>query len=157
MLPKTHFILGLIFSLILLLVFQEIGAVGFLIVLASSVLIDIDHYLFYVFLKKDVSLKNSYKWFLEYDKKFKSLSKEQKIEYTMGVYLFHGIESILILILFFILTSNTIFVYILIGFIFHQILDFIDLYKKRMKFYKLSSFIYSIHKNRGKRHLSELK
>jgi hypothetical protein len=132
MLPKTHIFFGLIFSSILFLIFPQIGILGFLIIWLSSFLIDVDHYLFYVYLKKDLSLKNAHKWFMKKHITFHSLSKEEKKQKLKNVYLpciFHGIEAIVILVLlyFFFPIYNHIFLYILIGFLFHQFLDFISI------------------------------
>lgn len=129
MLPKTHIVLGLIFSLGLLFIFPEIGLLGFFVIWISSVLIDIDHYLFYVFLKKDWNLNNSFKWFIRKSKKFENLSKKEKKQFISPAPCFlHGIEMILILA--FLSFFHKIFLYILIGFLFHQFLDLIALTRK---------------------------
>ncbi len=57
MLPKHHVVLGFVISLTVFIIFPSIGLISFLIIWASSVLIDFDHYLYYVFKKKDFSLK----------------------------------------------------------------------------------------------------
>ena len=127
MLPKSHFIFGLIFSLLLLFLFPQIEILGFLIIFASSFLIDVDHYLFYVFIKKDYSLKNAYHWFMEKHRKFRNLSRSERRERLKQKgplpCIFHGIEAIAVLIIlsFF----SKFFLYILIGFLFHEVLDFI--------------------------------
>lgn len=126
MLPKTHIILGFIFSIIIFLVFPEIEILGFLIIWASSVLIDVDHYLFYVWLKKDWSLRNAYKWFIEKSKKAQKLPKSERKKILHIPCLLHGIEAILILVILSLLVSR-IFLYILIGFLIHEFLDFIHL------------------------------
>ena len=59
MYPSKHLIFGLIFSLVLYLVFQEIGIPGFLTIWLASFLIDVDHYLYYAISKKDISLQIS--------------------------------------------------------------------------------------------------
>ena len=65
MLPKKHIILGLIFSLTLIFLFPAIGWKGFGVIFLSSVFIDIDHYLYFIFKKKDINLMNSYNWFIK--------------------------------------------------------------------------------------------
>ncbi|MDP2673070.1 MAG: hypothetical protein Q8O84_04625, partial [Nanoarchaeota archaeon] len=60
MLPKYHVLFGFLFSLILFLIFPFIGLSGFLIIFISSVLIDIDHYLFYVFKNRIFSINKAY-------------------------------------------------------------------------------------------------
>lgn len=69
MLPKTHIILGFVFSWILFNLFPNIGITGFVVVFISSFMIDIDHYLFYVFHKKDINPKNAFTWFISKNKK----------------------------------------------------------------------------------------
>lgn len=156
MLPKFHALFGLILSGILLLIFPQIGLIGFFIIWASSVLIDVDHYLYYVWRKKDWNLKNSFIWFIKVSKDFNKLSKEQREKVYFGFYFLHGIEAVLVLILFFYFSHNPIFMFILIGFIIHQIIDLIDLYQNKIKSYKLVSFLYSIYKRNGKKYIEEL-
>ncbi|MFA6023150.1 MAG: hypothetical protein WC781_03620 [Candidatus Pacearchaeota archaeon] len=156
MLPKFHILFGLIFSGIVLFIFPQIQLSGFLIIWASSVLIDIDHYLYYVYRKKDWNLNNSFNWFIDLSKKYNKLSIEQREKVYFGFYFLHGAEAILILLIFIYFFQNIILIYILIGFLFHQLLDLIDLYIKKMKSYKLVSFLYSIHKKKGKKYIEEI-
>jgi len=113
MFPKWHVLFGIIFSLILYLFFQ-ISLSNSLIVFLASVLIDADHYLFYVKRKKDWNLKRAFRWFVALGKKHKPL-----------ILLFHNIEFlILILIISFL---YNVFFFILIGLSFHLVSDFIYL------------------------------
>ena len=123
MLPTQHLFLGIIFSLILLFIFPQIGLIGFLIIMFSTVLIDVDHYLYYVYRKKDLSLKNAYNWFAFRKKKLSLLSRKQRNEFYTGFCFLHGIE---VLGLLFILGKLSFyFYYVLIGFIFHLFLDIV--------------------------------
>src|SRR3989339_573627 len=83
MLPITHFILGLILSGGLVYFF-DFSLIAGAIVLLSSVLIDIDHYFYYVHKKNDWGLKNSYNWFVEHTKKhyLKEISQKIKVAHT---------------------------------------------------------------------------
>ncbi|MEA3329284.1 MAG: hypothetical protein U9Q06_00895 [Nanoarchaeota archaeon] len=152
MLPKSHIVFGLIFSLTLLLIFPEIGFVGFFIIWASSVLIDVDHYLFYVWLKKDWSLKNSYRWFVIKYRKHRKLTRRQRIERVKHhgpiPCIFHGIETAIILIIlsFF----HQIFLFILIGILFHQFLDLIYSISFSSNFSHFGSQIYNYFKFKKK-------
>ncbi len=119
--PPQHLFLGMIFSLGLLFLFPQIGLIGFLIVLVSSVLIDIDHYLYYIYKKKDLSLKNAYRWFIKNEKKFLSLPRKQRNKFYGGFYFLHGIE--IIIILFFLGLFSKYFLFIFVGFSFHLLLD----------------------------------
>ncbi len=132
MLPKNHIILGLFFSLIVFLIFPELGLGGFFIIWLSSFLIDVDHYLFYVWLKKDFHPLRAYNWFMKKHKTFHSLSKNDKIQKSKNTYIpciFHGIEAIIVLIILYLFMPfyNEIFLYILIGFLFHEFLDFVHI------------------------------
>ncbi|MBA7700024.1 hypothetical protein ES703_108730 [subsurface metagenome] len=124
MLPMHHLFSGIIFSLILLFLFPQIGLIGFLIIMLSTVLIDVDHYLYYVYKKKDWSLKHAYNWFIKNKKKFLSLSRKQRNKFYTGFFFLHGIEILLILFLLGKFLSIY-FYYILIGVSFHLFLDII--------------------------------
>ncbi|MBI2629199.1 hypothetical protein HYW74_03895 [Candidatus Pacearchaeota archaeon] len=126
MLPKTHIILGLIFALVFWYLFPQIGFLGFVIIFASSVLIDVDHYLFYVWLKKDWNYFHAKKWFMIKTMEFRKMTKEKRKRLAKAVpCIFHGIEAVIILLIlsFF----SNIFFFILIGFLFHEFLDLIGI------------------------------
>lgn len=139
MLPKTHIILGFVFSVILFFVFPEINYLEAGIIFLSSFLIDVDHYVYYVYKKKDLSLKNAYSWFLKKKAYFDKLSKEQRKKYSSGSFLFlHNIESLIIIFLLAFLLELSILGFIGIGFSFHLITDWsVDWYYWR-RLYKLS-------------------
>lgn len=75
MLPSRHFILGLILGAIL---FPYIGLLGAILVWFSSFLIDFDHYLWFIFIKRDFSLKKAYKWHILKRDKMRELSIEER-------------------------------------------------------------------------------
>jgi len=123
MLPKTHIILGAGLSIILYFLFPQLSFIGAIIIFLASFLIDFDHYLYYVFLKKDINPHRAYRWFMKTKDKYQSLTSEKrKITYT-AVCFFHGIEilGLLALLIFY----SKIFLYILIGSSFHLMLDLI--------------------------------
>ena len=154
MFPKYHLFFGLIFSIIVLMIFPSIEWIGFFVIVSSSVLIDVDHYLYYVFKKKDLSLKRAHRWFHDNIKKYNGLSLEHKKQVYSGIFFLHGIESIILLI---ILSSHmAIFLFVLIGFIFHQVIDFVDLIQKEIKPYKVISFAYSVAETRNKKLVEEI-
>ena len=123
MLLKYHIILGAILSLILVNLFNFSWVAGIIIFL-SSVLIDVDHYLYYVHRKKDWSLINAYSWFIIRRKKFLTLSKKQRSQFYTSFDFLHGFE---VLIFLFLLGKfiSVYFYYILIGVSFHLFLDII--------------------------------
>ncbi|MFA7707816.1 MAG: hypothetical protein WCX73_02615 [Candidatus Pacearchaeota archaeon] len=117
MLPKAHIILGAIFSLIAFYFFHLTIIEAGLIFL-SSVLIDFDHYMFGAVRNKTLNLKKLYFW-------HKNLGSSHKPMF----HIFHSLEFLLlILILSF---YYHFFLFILIGMVFHSILDLIDLIKRK--------------------------
>jgi hypothetical protein len=122
MLPLYHLFLGIIFSLILFFLFPQIELIGFLIIILSTVLIDIDHYLYYIYKKKDLSLKNAYNWFVFRTKKLSLLSRKQRNEFYQGFAFLHGFETLLILFLIGYYFFWPI-IYIFLGVAFHLFLD----------------------------------
>ena len=126
MYPSKHIVFGLIFSLLVYFTFPQIDTLGFFTIWLASFLIDVDHYIFYVFTKKDLSLIKSHSWFMKESAKSFSLSKEDRKNFSKQIpCIFHGIETIAIL--FLLSFVNRFFLYVLIGFIFHEILDFIHI------------------------------
>ena len=145
MLPKYHAFYGFLFSLILFYIFPEITLLGATIIFLFSIIIDVDHYLFYGITKKDWSLNRAHKWFIEENKKFFKLSYWERLKHTEQIpCIFHGIEALAILLILS-LTSN-IFLYIAVGFIFHQFLDFIFLIYHGFTLKHLGSQTYNILK-----------
>lgn len=124
MYPKHHIIFGFIFSVILFLLFPQIEWVGFLLIFSSSILIDVDHYLYYVYKKKDLNLINAHKWFIEHEKKFFFLSRKERADFYSAFSFLHGIEILLFLLLLSIFSKY--FFFIFIGFAFHLLLDIVD-------------------------------
>jgi len=126
MLPKYHIILGLIISAALY--FLNINLLYFLLFFFSSVFIDVDHYLFYVIRKNDLSLRRAYIW-------HKSLGNYHK----PIMQIFHTIEFIF-LISFLAFFSN-IFLFILFGILFHSIIDIIEMLIDKNLYTREFSFI----------------
>jgi len=116
MLPKTHIVLGAIFS-ILLFFLLDISLMNSLLIFFASFLIDVDHYLWYVFNKRDFSLKRAFNWHVK---------TKDKSKYIPFMHIFHTIEFIILLsILSFFFE---IFLFFLIGILFHSILDLISMF-----------------------------
>ena len=124
MLPKYHIILGFLFSLILWIIFPSISILGALIIFFSSFLIDVDHYLYFVLNKQNINLKNAYNYFVK-KRKIAIAKKTKNKNPNPLMYLFHGIEVLLILFILGIFT-NKIFLFIFIGFSFHLFLDLVE-------------------------------
>ena len=147
MLVKYHITLGAIISIILYLIFQLTILQTFIIFL-SSVLIDVDHYLVYIFNKKNLSLNNARKYFLERRKKWIQLVPKEKQKIKRHILIFHGIEFLIILLA--LSFYNPIFIFILIGVSIHLILDYIDLIHHKDKLYSKFSQIYTHLTNKNK-------
>ena len=132
-----HIILGIIFSAVLFLLFPQIKLMGFLIVFLSSVLIDVDHYVYYFFKKKDWSLINAYKWHVKNWKKYISLSRPEKFKVYSGWYFLHGIEAITLFLMLGLFVSKY-FLFIFIGFLFHFFIDLYDEISLKGRIIKIS-------------------
>ena len=131
--PSEHLFFGVVFSLILLFFFPSIGVLGFLITALSSVLIDIDHYFYFVYKKKNLSLIKAYQWYIQSGKKFDTLSQEQKKKVYSGFYILHGVEILFVLFLLGIYFYKY-FLFVFIGFLIHLSLDLFSelIFKQRI-------------------------
>ena len=137
MLPIKHLIFGIILSAILLIIFPKIGWMGFFVIILSTVLIDVDHYLYFVYKKKNLNLKNAFNWFIENGKKFYSLPKIERDKFYLGFCFLHGVEILFILFILGIFISKY-FLFILVGFSFHLFLDVIYSISQRKRITKVS-------------------
>ena len=154
MLPRTHTFLGLIFSLAIVYIFN-LSLIAGIIIFLSSVLIDVDHYLYYVYKKKDWRLKRAYNFFIVGKNKIASLSRKQRNEFYHGFSFLHGIETLVILFILGKFLSEY-FYYILIGFSFHLFLDIIHQKTIHDRFDKYS-IIYDYFKYKKLGVLEEMK
>jgi len=141
MYPRYHILLGAVFSFLLFLIFPHIDLLAAAIIFLSSVLIDVDHYLYYVYKRKDINFKDSLSFYSKFEKKFNSLSKQQKKKYYTGLCFLHGIESLIILAI--LSYFSLFFLWIFIGFVFHHLLDLIEMSRREVEPHKVISFIYS--------------
>ena len=148
MLPKTHIILGAIFSL-LIYFFLHLSLFSVILIFLASFFIDFDHYLWYIYKKKSLNLKNAYNWFKKKREKWTKLSKKEREIYKRVYLVFHSVEFwIVLLALSFI---NKIFLFILIGVLFHIIIDYIEIIYTKEKLYSKFSLIYIYFKNKTKK------
>jgi hypothetical protein len=135
---KYHLLLGVIFAVLLYLLFSPlISLFGLLIIFLSSFLIDVDHYLYYVCKKGDFSLIRAYSWYMKNARKFCFMSKEKRKQFYLGFYIFHGIEPLIILFFLGFYISQF-FTFILIGFLLHLSTDLISEIIFRQKIDKVS-------------------
>lgn len=134
MLPKTHILFGGIFSILLYFFFNLTLFETFLIFFASF-LIDFDHYIWHALRKKDWNLKNAYYYL-----------KNLKLEKPFMV-LFHTIEFLLLILILSFFWKG--FLFILIGMLFHSLLDAIDMNYKGILYARELSLIRYFVKGRG--------
>ena len=136
MLPRYHTYIGAPISLLLWFLFDFPSGV-ILIFFISSILIDLDHYTFYLWKKKDLNFYNAYAWF------------ENPNNGAQHYLFLHGIEP---LILLWILSKHApIFRSMFLGFLFHHIVDYAySIYKKRIPTNKISQVWFLIKKNKEK-------
>lgn len=136
--PLKHIILGFIFSLILYFIFPKIKLIEFSLIFLSSFLIDVDHYLYYVYKKRNLNLKKAYKWFIQKRDKLLTLPKKKRAEYKSSFLFLHGIEFLIILGLLSLISE--IFFFIFLGIAFHLILDIPEVYYRFNRADKISIF-----------------
>ena len=136
MLPKKHFLYGLIAAGILFGLHLA-NVLEALVFLATAVLIDFDHYLYYIHRKRRYDIKGSYRWVKAKEKLWKAIQPHDRKYYYTGIYIFHGIEWLIVFLLlgYF---WNSLFYFVFLGMFFHLILDWviqeIYLYPYRFKF-----------------------
>ncbi|MEK6850627.1 MAG: hypothetical protein AABX85_03560 [Nanoarchaeota archaeon] len=128
MLPKTHIILGAIFSIIIWIIFPEINLIYLSLIFLSSFLIDVDHYLAYVFETKNLSLKKAFDYHIMLDK-LEIAERAKGIKRKGPFHVFHTFEFLLAVYLVSLIWTPIL--YILIGMLFHSALDIISLINLR--------------------------
>jgi hypothetical protein len=150
MLVSRHIILGILLSIFLYFLFPNLGIFSISIIFLSSFLIDVDHYIYYVYKYKSLSLKKAYFFFLEIKKKWIAFSPAEKRQYQFLILLFHGVEFLFVLAVasFF----SQIMLYIFIGSAFHLLVDWIELiYAKSPLYIKLSPiYVHITNKHKKK-------
>ncbi len=148
--PKIHFLFSIPLIIFLYFIFK-IPLYGILIILFSNILIDIDHFFYYIFKnKKNFSIKSfneSYNWYKKKSKFFNKLKKEELKKYYFGFYIFHGIEFLFLV--FLLSFFNKFFLFILIGLTFHYLCDLIYTLKEKWPLQKFS-WIYSFLERKKK-------
>jgi len=149
--PKKHIIYGTVFSVALYFLINDIGFVGALIIWFSSwFLIDLDHIMRYTLKTGSFSLVGFWKWSVELGKIWNKKSQPEKKAYKIPIYIFHGIEPLIILFVLAYLFPVVWFV--LIGVMFHMICDLIDLYQRKENVLGKLSIIYVLIHNINKKH-----
>ncbi len=139
MYPTQHILAGLLFSAVLLLLYPTIGFLGAVIIFLVSFGIDVDHYFFYIFKKRDFSFQRAYQYSIEQGK----IARAQGKQYSAPLNIFHTVEALLMMGI--LSLYNRIMLFIFLGALFHFILDFwYTVYVLRMPYarrYTLSSYV----------------
>jgi len=154
MLPQEHFIYGIFLAGFLFLILPYVGLFGFLLIILSTILIDSDHFLYYIVKKRDFNLVNAYRFFRNNHTKFKSLPADKRAEYFGSWSFFHGIEW-LILLFFLTFFISEYFGFVFLGIAFHLLLD----YSEQWSFYSRKdkiSIAYDFLKFRGLRDINDI-
>jgi hypothetical protein len=138
MFPKKHIIHGFIFTLFLYITLGIPKIFPFIIIFLSTFLFDVDHYILYVWRKKDFSLKNAYQWHVDLINEYIDRKTHKPLPHF-----FHAVEFLILMIIlsFF----NQIILYMTIGLLFHSILDFHQLAKENrlyMREYFLTKILF---------------
>jgi len=124
MYPKEHIVLGALFSAIVSMLFPNINLFYLALIFLSSFLIDFDHYMIYVIKTKNFSLNKAFDYHIT-EGKMALKEKAKGIRKKGHFHVFHTLEFlILVYILSFLWYP---FIFILIGMIFHSLLDIIYL------------------------------
>lgn len=151
MLPKYHIFFGFLLSLALMLFLPNITLIEGGIVFLSSFLIDVDHYLYYTFNKKNVNPKKAINYFFEIRKRLFNMNpKERNKIYSCFCFL-HGIEVLILLFVAGIFISKY-FLLIFIGFTLHLCLDLYEEINLGLRLDKIS-LIYDWFKFKKLKHL----
>ena len=117
----------------------------------ASFLIDVDHYLYYIYRKKDFSLRKAFNWFIKMDAKYLSLSKKQREKYDFSFCIFHGVESVALLAILSLIPGLSFLVFIAAGFLLHLLLDTVHLIYVKINPLVVLSLLYKIHFSQGKK------
>lgn len=113
MLPKWHILYGAIFSALAYFTLN-VSLFNASLIFLASVFIDVDHYIWLLKRNKTFSLKKSYDW-------YKALPHNHK----PIMHIFHTIEFFVVIFLLSYLWQG--FLFILIGLLFHNFLDIIQM------------------------------
>ncbi len=151
MYPKFHLLIGVLFCGILVLIFPQINLIGLSIIFLSSVLIDVDHMVYFVLKKKNLSLPRAYHWFVEKGDYWLSLPLGEKKIYCWPIFIFHGIEFVFFLILLSFLFP--VFLFVVIGVLLHLFCDYCHLIYEDAPLTLKISPLYVWLRNKGKKEL----
>mgnify|MGYP005622624883 CR=1 FL=1 len=122
--PKWHILWGFIFA-VLLIEFFSFSLIAGLVVFLSSIFIDLDHATRYTIKTGDWNPKKFWNWSKERYLAERKLTLKKKKKSSYPFFFMHGVEFLLIL--FFVGLKYQLASWIFIGFLFHMILDYIEI------------------------------
>lgn len=139
MLPKTHILLGAVFSALVWLLLPGIPLYGIVLIFLSSFLIDFDHYACAVRRNGSLSLKKAFRYYYDLNK-IGDKELERGIKRKGDFHVFHTVEfHLLVFALGFVFEP---FSFVFIGMTFHSLMDLIDMsFKGRL--YRREFFLFN--------------
>ncbi len=148
MLPQTHILLGFLFSVIVLAVF-DVSLISAFLIFLSSFLIDLDHYAYGVYKKKTLNFRKICSFFIEHRVQWRKLSLAEKKKSKFPILVFHGFELFLVILL--LSFWFHFFIFIFLGCLFHMFLDYIDIFLNKDPLYVKLSPVYVYLNNKNKK------
>jgi hypothetical protein len=146
--PKIHILSGLLFSIVFYL-FVNISLFELTILFLSTWLfIDLDHVLIYFIQTGNLNSRKFFKTHKRSKESWNKIPLNQKSKYKKPYFIFHGIEFITIILL--LAQIWEIFYFVLIGTLFHLILDYIDILIKKENIIFKTTFVGTFIHNRNK-------
>lgn len=149
MLPKWHVLYGFVF-VIILISFFKFSLFGAIIVFLTTIFIDVDHILIYFIETRSLDLNNFYSWSMKKREWYRNLSEKDRENLRQPHFILHGIEFVLFLIP--LILIHNLFLWVLIGVLFHLVLDFIQLFYEGVSHYSIkTSQIWLWQRNKNKK------
>jgi len=124
MLPKWHFLLGILFTTLVCIVFSETNLIYLFLIFFGAFFIDFDHYMVAVWKTGKLGLFKAFEYHKKRDLEARRL-KNKKIRRKGDFHIFHTFEFHLLVFLLGYLWVG--FFYLVVGMIFHSLLDIVDL------------------------------
>jgi len=136
--PKWHFLIGVIASGFFA-IFSNFSTLEIALVFISSIAIDVDHYIWFALQTKNYSFFDAVKWWGKNRDAAHNLSKQKRSEYGWGVFIFHSLFFVIVLLL--LSKIYLFFLFIALGTILHLITDYMAvIYFRELWYYKVSPF-----------------
>lgn len=136
MMPQKHIIFGLGLSIVLFV--TGMPPILILLIVATSILVDIDHLFYYIFKFRKCNIYEVYIYFMD-----KICFKNNK---SFPVLIFHNFETLMLLIILSLICP--LFIYIAIGLFIHLILDWLVMSRTKYPYTIKMSLILTLLSNR---------